>query len=161
MLNSDKCWKYLQNRQFVPALNSITKHNCWDYTASPDKMLLMHQKRCASCHVTSQAGKHVVNVTGSFCNSTCESKRKITELRPGFWIRRRSLLLSWMCSWSVSTMHKNALHVTRRTECPVLQHIAVACEDDYLLQSITTDAELFSQLQLAPHSEHCLIYDDN
>jgi hypothetical protein len=29
---------------------------------------------------TSQAGKHVVNVTGSFCNSTCESKRKNKKL---------------------------------------------------------------------------------
>jgi len=58
------------------SLNSITTLNCWDYTASPDRTLLMHQKRCASGHVTSQAGKHVVKVTGAFCNSTCESKRK-------------------------------------------------------------------------------------
>jgi len=33
--------------------------------------------------------------------------------------------------------------------------------DDYLLQSITPDTEIFPQPQFASHSEHCLIYDDH
>ena len=85
---------YLHNCPHFPALKSITKRNCCDYTASTDRTLLMHQKRWASGHVTSQAGKHVVNVMGSFCNSTCESKKKFTVRLAGFRIRRRSLSLS-------------------------------------------------------------------
>jgi hypothetical protein len=58
-------------------------------------------------------------------------------------------------------MYKYAEHVTRSTECSVLEHIAIACGDDYVLQSILTDAELFSQPLIATRSEHCLIYDDH
>jgi len=73
---------------YLPALRTapvsfLTTLNCWDYTASPDRTLLMNKKRRASGHVTSQAGKHVVRVTGTFCNSTRESKRKHWGPSPG------------------------------------------------------------------------------
>jgi len=88
-----------------------------------------------------------------FAIPPAKAKEKITDRRPGFRIRPRSLSLSVDCSWSVSTSHAVLLRASTQ--------ISIAWGDDYLLQSIIPDAQMFPQPQLAPHSEHCLTYDDH